>query len=122
MERRTRQQDAIEEVLRNSGRPLTPAEILQLAQQKVSNIGIATVYRGLKKLIQSNKASLVNIGGAPPHYESTNLPHHHHFVCRICQKVYDLNNCAHGVEKIAPKNFKVDSHEITLYGTCDLCH
>ncbi|MEM9444245.1 MAG: transcriptional repressor [Verrucomicrobiota bacterium] len=121
MERKTRQQEAISLVLKESDMPLTPQEVLLRAKKHVSNIGIATVYRGLKRLLELNLVALVEIPGTPPHYESTEKRHHHHFVCRSCEKIFDIDGCIDGVDNIAPKNFKVDSHEITLYGICVKC-
>lgn len=120
-ERKTRQQEIIAEILEKAEAPLTPVEIHTKAQKKIPNLGIATVYRGIKKLIEAKQAILVDLPGTAPRYESTSRKHHHHFVCRGCDQVLDIQGCVPGVHRIAPKHFIVESHEITLYGLCEHC-
>ena len=45
MARRTAQRAAIRKVLEETGRPLSPAEILQASQLFVPGLGLTTVYR-----------------------------------------------------------------------------
>ncbi len=61
---------------------------------------------------------VVDIPGAPPHYERKHPHHHHHFLCEICQKVYEVEACIDGIDRIAPPGFNVKSHSLTLYGVC----
>ena len=51
MERSTRQRSAIRQVIDEARRPLSPPEVLELAQQQVAAMGMATVYRNLKLLL-----------------------------------------------------------------------
>ena len=61
----------------------------------------------------------VEIPGQLPRYERSNKGHHHHFVCR-CGGVFELARCLAGVKDGAPR-FRVEDHEIILYGTCEAC-
>jgi Fur family ferric uptake transcriptional regulator len=54
-------------------------------------------------------------------YEPTDRGHHHHFLCRACDEVFDIHGCAEGVAKLAPPGFDLQGHEITLYGQCSDC-
>ncbi|MEO6848700.1 MAG: transcriptional repressor [Chthoniobacterales bacterium] len=121
MERRTRQKDAIEAVLEKEGNPLTPPEIHRLALKKVPGMGIATVYRFLKSLSEEGKVVSVEIPGQPPRYERANKGHHHHFFCRVCDGVFELAHCLEGIKQMAPPRFRVEDHEIILYGSCENC-
>jgi Fur family transcriptional regulator, ferric uptake regulator len=121
MVRRTRQKDAIQTVLEDQDNPLTPAEIHALAGRMVSGIGMATVYRSLRTLVDEKKVVAVEIPGQPPRYERADKGHHHHFVCRSCDGVFELEKCASGIQKMAPDGFVVEDHEITLYGICGDC-
>ena len=49
MARNTEQRRAIRRVMEESGRPLSPREILDLARSLVPGLGIATVYRAVKE-------------------------------------------------------------------------
>jgi len=108
-------------VLRSHSNPLTAAEILVLAAKEVPTIGIATVYRSLKSLATDGRVVTVEIPGQPPRYERADKGHHHHFLCRRCGEVYEIEKCLAGIKSIAPPRFQVDDHEIILYGVCDTC-
>src|SRR2546427_6444890 len=55
MERSTRQRSSIRTVMEEAGRPLLPAEILGAAQREVPAIGLATVYRNIKQLMEAGE-------------------------------------------------------------------
>lgn len=120
-ERNTRQKSAIEQVIREAEHPLTAQEIEAKANELVPGIGIATVYRALKRFQDEELVTVVEISGKSPRYESTEKGHHHHFVCSECGQVYDLKGCSGDVEALAPKGFRVERHEITLFGSCNHC-
>lgn len=119
--RTTRQKEAIKAVLAERRGPLLPDEILNLAITSVPTLGIATVYRSLKTLQEEGLVRCVEIPGQPPRYESSGKGHHHHFHCRECLNVYDLDRCVEGLKKLAPPGFRVSDHEIILYGVCKTC-
>ncbi len=121
MERSTRQRAAIRAVIEAAERPLTPQEVLDGARAEVSGMGIATVYRNLKLLVDDGSVQAVALPGDSPRYESTRLAHHHHFQCRACQRVFDVHGCPGALGQLAPAGFVVESHELTLYGRCADC-
>ena len=122
MERNTQQRDAIWKVVETSPRPLNPKEICEEAQQRLPNLGIATVYRNIKSLLEEGKIVPVVIPGQPPRYEKAGLSHHHHFFCNTCEKVYELEpGCPGNLSQLAPPGFTVNSHSIVLEGVCRTC-
>jgi len=121
VERATRQRNALRSVLEAAGRPLSPQEILHEAQGIVNAIGLATVYRNLKRLADDGTIRLVTLPGESPRYEMTETAHHHHFQCTRCQRVYDVPGCPGDLRRLAPRGFKVESHDVTLYGRCAAC-
>ncbi|MFT3813059.1 MAG: transcriptional repressor [Acidovorax sp.] len=120
-QRGTRQRTAIRAVIDASQRPLLPQEVLEHAQQEVPELGLATVYRNLKLLVEAREIQVVELPGEVPRYESARHSHHHHFQCRACQRVFDVHGCAEDFARWAPPGFVVDGHELTLYGTCADC-
>lgn len=118
--RRTRQQVAIRSVFAESGRPLSPREVLHRARRRVPALGIATVYRALRRFEEAGEIESVSIPGQPDRYELAGLDHHHHFCCRDCARVFDVAGCAVREQKI-PSGFEVDGHEVVLFGRCDRC-
>jgi Fur family ferric uptake transcriptional regulator len=121
MERSTRQRQAIRDVMSEMDRPLSPTEVLEAARHKVPSVGIATVYRTLKGLVEEGSAVLVELPGEAPRYELAGKKHHHHFHCTTCGKVFELESCPGDFSFMAPRGFKTEKHEIVLYGRCTLC-
>jgi len=121
MERSTRQRDAIKAVIDLAQRPLSPQEILEGAQSEGAGLGMATVYRNLKSLVELEKLVVVSLPGESARYESAGHHHHHHFHCSGCDKVFDVHQCPGNMLNLAPSGFVVERHELTLYGQCDVC-
>lgn len=121
MQRKTRQRETIVEVIGRADRPLSPQEILRLASKRLPGLGLATVYRAIKDLAADGQLTTVEIPGEPPRYEIAGKEHHHHFHCRKCDRVFEMNGCPGPLRALAPKGFKVEGHEILLHGLCDRC-
>lgn len=119
--RNTEQRRAIRRVMQESGRPLSPREILNLARAEVPGLGIATVYRAVKGLVADGWVRVVDLPGAPSRYEVTGKGHHHHFHCRTCDRLYEVDECPGALRDLAPPGFTVHEHEIILYGVCAGC-
>lgn len=117
----TRQREAILNILRQAGQPLTPQDIRERASRDSAGIGLATVYRALKAFMASGEIAQVEIPGSPPCYEPTDRDHHHHFICQHCRRVFDLPGCVRDLDGLAPRDFRVERHEIVLYGFCSAC-
>ncbi len=119
--RNTVQKNAIISVIEKSLRPLAVEEILAEGVKLVPTLGIATVYRELKRLQESGEIKVVQMPGDAVMYERKDIHHHHHFKCEACGTVYDIEGCVGEFQKILPKGFLMKSHEIFLYGNCDKC-
>jgi Fur family ferric uptake transcriptional regulator len=121
-QRNTRQREMIVAVIRDARGPLTVPEILERAQKTLPGLGIATVYRAIKLLLEDRKIQPVILPSGETRYESSNLGHHHHFHCRACGEVYDLQDCPVSAPSGRYKDgFIVEDHELTLYGICASC-
>jgi len=59
MERSTAQRKAIHGVLEHASRPLSPPEIFNAARAVAPGLGMATVYRTLKRLLDEKTISQV---------------------------------------------------------------
>lgn len=91
------------------------------AQAAVPKLGLATVYRNLKLLLDDGQIEAVTLPGEATRYEISGQAHHHHFQCQRCQRVFDVHECPGDLSRLAPRGFKVERHEITLYGLCPDC-
>lgn len=119
--RRTNQREAIKSALTEAGRPLSPQEILTAARILAPGIGIATVYRAIKDLTEEEWLAAVEIPGEPARYERGGKPHHHHFHCRGCARVFEVDACPGQFARITPPGFVLEGHEILLRGLCPDC-
>jgi Fur family ferric uptake transcriptional regulator len=119
--RSTRQKRAIRRALMETERPLTPQEILAEAQAHCPGLGIATVYRAVRSWADEGWLSPVELPGQPDRFELSGKRHHHHFHCRSCGLVFEVEKCDSRVAGFAPPDFEVDAHEIVLYGRCASC-
>jgi len=120
-ERSTRQRTAMRAVIEAAARPLSPQEICAMAQPEAPGLGMATVYRNLKLMVEAGDIEPVVLPGEGARYESTHHGHHHHFQCNECKRVFDVHECPGDLDRLAPKGFTVERHELTLYGRCDEC-
>ena len=121
MVRNTQQGNAIRQVLKKAGRPLSAQEVLNLAQKKVLGLGIATVYRNLKSLQEDGSVVAVELPGQSPRWELAPEKHHHHFLCNTCDKLYEINACPSDLQNLLPEGYTLEEHDILLRGLCDNC-
>ena len=118
--RKTRQKQAVQEVFASAGRPLSAQEVVALAQEVVPSLGIATAYRTIKDLVESGWLVPVATPGGSC-FELADIEHHHHFFCRVCDRTFDIPAGADDVERMSPRGFVPEGHEVTITGKCDLC-
>lgn len=144
MQRQTRQKQAVMQALEGSGRSLSPNEIWAWAHPLVPSINLSTVYRQLKSLQDEGRVLRVELPGQPARFEAQpgaasshrrpvardhghhqhpaqTAAHHHHFHCLACDQVYPIHACPGGMERMAPKGFEVQRHDLTLHGRCANC-
>jgi Fur family ferric uptake transcriptional regulator len=88
---------------------------------EVGGLGIATVYRNIKALLEAGWLAAVELPGGAVVYERSGKTHHHHFQCDRCNQVFELHGCVPEVNRLAGSKFQVRAHEIVLYGLCTDC-
>ena len=90
-----------------------------------SGIGLATVYRTLKLLVEAGLASERNFGDGTSRYEPAKTnSHHDHLICIDCGRIEEFENPKIETlqNEVAAKNkFKVSDHKLELYGQCADC-
>lgn len=118
--RDTRQKRAIRAVFGLAERPLSTDEVLEAARRESSGLGIATVYRSIRALVDDGWLAAVDLPGCGTRFERSGKGHHHHFVCEACERAFELDGCA-VADVHVPAGFRVARHDVTVYGTCDGC-
>jgi Fur family transcriptional regulator, ferric uptake regulator len=118
--RKTRQKQAVQDAFASAGRPLSPQEVVPLAQKAVPSLGIATAYRTIKDLVESGWLVPITTP-AGSRFELANIEHHHHFYCRMCSRTFDILGCIDNIEQMSPRGFVPEGHDVTITGKCNLC-
>lgn len=122
MERKTPQRQAIREAIERADRPLSPQEILDQAGPSAPGLGMATIYRTVKTGVDEGWLKPVELPGSATRYEIAGKQHHHHFACRECNGVFEVDGCPGNLGQLTPEGFKLESHEVVLYGLCRQCN
>ncbi len=117
----TRQRETILDVLLEAGRPLTREEILRLGREQISRLGSATVDRTIREMTENFQLIGLEYPGQPKRYELPADHEHPHFVCRKCNRVFDLPVVMRVPEIKAPPGFQVTGGEVVYSGICPEC-
>ena len=122
----TEQREIVLSVLLYAKDHLTAEEVYNEIKKEhpESNIGIATVYRALSFLEEIDLIASITFGTDGKKYESNAKSHHDHLICTDCGKIIEFidEEIEKRQDKIAKKNkFKITSHSMQLYGTCETC-
>jgi len=103
-------------------RPLTAQEIHELAKLEVPSLGLRTVYRHVKALLDARQLISTDYPGQPVRYEVVDQRGSRpHFICKACSKLYDLPIDEPQVELPEVPGFKIDGYEVILFGLCPEC-
>ena len=119
--RTTVQKTEIRKAFEDAEHPITPQDAWERAREGVPKLGMATVYRTVKELLEEGDLHKVEVSGQAPHYELADKGHHHHFACRVCSRVFDIHGCPGNMGRIVPEGFVAEYHEITVHGICAEC-
>jgi Fur family ferric uptake transcriptional regulator len=122
----TIQREVILETLYNSDEHLTPEGLHHLIQEKHPELktGIATVYRTLSLLEESNVVTSLSFGAQGKKYELGAKEHHDHFICTNCGKITEfvdeeIEKRQHAIAEML--NFRMQDHSMQIYGVCSEC-
>ena len=103
---------------------LTESEIYDTVKVKFTAVNHSTVYRALRRLVDSGKVSITDIGRGAQVFEICSDDSHHHLVCQSCGKITILTDGT--VEELFKEieknhNFEVITKHLALFGYCEKC-
>ena len=103
--------------------PLSVNDLHDLASEFCPDIGIATVYRTIKLLLETERVIAVILPDGVTRYELPDLGVHQHFLCDECGRAYDLQlgKVSWSKDAFKRKGFKVHDQELCLMGNCPDC-
>ena len=108
-----------------SGESFTAEMLLSQLRKKYPGIGRATVFRVMDNLYRISLLDRIDFADGERRYSLCNREgHHHHLACNVCHKIVEIDLClpSNDIERIGEaKGFKIDNHEIPLFGECNRC-
>lgn len=120
----TPQRRLIASILQERGRHLSAEEILLLARRQQPRLGLATVYRTLRRLKESGLVRELRFNGDRRRYEIKRGEGHQHMVCLDCGRVIEFT-CGHCREirsDLANRHgFEITGARVKLLGYCASC-
>jgi Fur family zinc uptake transcriptional regulator/Fur family ferric uptake transcriptional regulator len=103
-----------------------PYDVYEKLRKKLPILGLPTVYRILDELAKTGILIHSLSENRQLRYALCALPgkHHHHFTCRKCRKVEEVEFCNFkGLSRFIEKNLKakVETHQLQIEGLCSKC-
>lgn len=122
----TIQREVILETLYKSDEHLTPESLHHLLQNNFPDLktGIATVYRTLALLEESDMVTSLSFGAQGKKYELGAKEHHDHMICTSCGKITEFvdEEIENRQDSIAKElGFEISDHSMQIYGICKDC-
>jgi len=122
----TIQREVILEMLYNSDEHLTPEALHHLIQEKHPelNTGIATVYRTLSLLEDSEMVTSLSFGAQGKKYELGAKDHHDHIICTKCGNITEfVDDEIEKRQNVIAKDlgYIIQDHSMQIYGICSNC-
>lgn len=96
---------------------LTAPALLERLGTQGMKVNKTSVYRALETLLKQQEISRLSFGQNDILYELASN-HHDHWVCTTCGRVEEVA-CLTNLP--TPPELHVEHHQVTLYGTCQMC-
>ncbi|WP_394699734.1 Fur family transcriptional regulator [uncultured Pseudodesulfovibrio sp.] len=121
----TRQRKVILKVFLDMAGHPSPEEIHKEIRRRGDSLGMATIYRTLKVLLEADIVRKLEFGDGQSRYEQRNEEEQHlHMVCKRCGQTFEAPTVAVDwlFEELAKiHEFELHGHTAYLYGLCDAC-
>ena len=95
--------------------------VYEQVRKKLPKVGIATVYRNLRLLVENGEIMEIETKDGVVRYDVNTAPHAH-FVCDGCGRITDLDLPFTEYGKVEDEGYLVKRGKIVLYGTCPACN
>ncbi|MFF4352621.1 Fur family transcriptional regulator [Streptomyces sp. NPDC001530] len=94
------------------------------AQRVTGRLSLQATYNVLRALTDAGLVRCTQIAGHPARYEVERHDNHHHFVCRDCGTIRDVE-CTVGaapcMEAQLPEEYDIQEAAVTFWGVCPDC-
>lgn len=125
MQRNTWQRDAVRSALNDTHGFVSAQQLHETLQESGSPVGLATVYRTLKRLEEAGEADALQSPDGENLFRScVTTGHHHHLICRVCGTTRELSATVveEWTQRVAKEHgFRDIEHIVDLFGVCEDC-
>ena len=107
-----------------SQRHMTAEDVFRVLLEERSDIGLATVYRGLQWLVDAGLVDSIRNSEGETTYRRCSPVHHHHLICRRCGRAVEVAGEPLEVwsrQVAAEHGFREPEHFVEVYGICSSC-
>lgn len=121
--RNSQPRDVVLETVRSTFEHPTAEWIFKTARKRLPRVGLGTVYRNLKALVEAGLIREVRSADEAVRYDG-NTGEHYHIRCISCSRVSDLPvSVDRAIEQRAQAatNYAIVGHEIEVHGVCPNC-
>lgn len=123
--RKTWQQAAVREALEQAGGFVSAQQLHSELKNQGSTIGLATVYRTLSGLVDTDEADTLLSPSGESLFSACEIEgHHHHIICRSCGVAEEIASdlVEEWSKRVAIEHgFTDPTHEIDIFGLCRSC-
>ena len=88
--------------------------------KEIPTISKTTIYNTLNALLEKGMIHAITITGTETRYDHKVSPHHH-FLCKRCGKIIDIEICCPNIEKMSEYGHNVEEIHGYIKGTCKTC-
>ena len=120
--RMTRQRQVVLEELAKVDTHPRADQIYQMVRRRIPHVSFGTIYRNLKTLEELGLISEIQRGHTA-RYDG-NASAHHHFVCRKCDRIIDVDGAStpeFDLPSLARMGYQVEKFQLQIFGLCPAC-
>jgi Fur family transcriptional regulator, stress-responsive regulator len=98
--------------------------VAETVRAELGTISTQAVYDALAALTENGLLRRIQPAGSPARYETRVGDNHHHLVCRVCERMIDVD-CAVGdppcLTAAEDFGYEIDEAEVIYWGRCPEC-
>ena len=118
--RYSEQRQVIYDMLKATKRHPDVDEIYEEVRKTLPDIGVATVYRNLKQLVEAGLVTTLETKKSSIHYDA-DVSEHIHFICEDCGRIDDFFLESGLKQKVEDSGYELKREKLILYGLCPDC-
>lgn len=93
-------------------------------RERLGGVSTQTVYDLLRVCTERGLLRRIEPAGSPARYETRTGDHHHHLICRTCNRIVDVDCTVGAANCLTPETdhgYLIEETELTFWGRCADC-